>query len=68
MEQISIVKIAQGYRIPLGRALCREMNLEKGDYVVIYRSDSGEISLGKPQVNTNPLEARTWNARRASGT
>ncbi len=51
MKQIAIVKVAQGCRIPLGREVCRKMELSKGDYVAIYETDSGEIALGKPLIS-----------------
>lgn len=50
MRQIAIVKVAQGFRIPLSRALCEQMGLSKGDYVAIYETDSGEIALAKPEI------------------
>lgn len=50
MRQIAIVKVAQGYRIPLSRALCERMGLSKGDYVAIYETDNGEIALAKPEI------------------
>lgn len=50
MRQIAIVKVAQGYRIPLGRELRERMGLSKGDYVAIYETDSGEIALAKPEI------------------
>lgn len=53
METVAIVKIAQGNRIPLGKAVCGELGVVKGDYVVISRSDSGHIFLSKPSI---PME------------
>lgn len=50
MRQIAIVKVAQGYRIPLSRVLCERMGLSKGDYVAIYETDNGEIALAKPEI------------------
>ena len=50
MRQIAIVKVAQGYRIPLGRELRERMGLSKGDYVAIYETDAGEIALAKPEI------------------
>lgn len=50
MRQIAIVKVAQGYRIPLSKGVCEKMGLSKGDYVAIYETDNGEIALAKPEI------------------
>lgn len=50
MKQIAIVKVAHGFRIPLGRQICEKMSLMMGDYVAIYETDNGEIALAKPEI------------------
>lgn len=50
MRQIAIVKVADGTRIPLGKAVAHKMGVSKGDYVAIYETDDGQIALAKPQI------------------
>ncbi len=50
MKQIAIVKVAQGYRIPLGNEVRERMDLAIGDYVAVYETDRGEIAIAKPEI------------------
>ena len=47
-ETLAVVKIVDGGRIPLTKPVLNILDLQKGDLVMLYRNNNGEIALAKP--------------------